>query len=74
MTTENHGRLWDVKDVAAYLHTTPHAVYKLVERRAIPHVRLGRKILFDPDTIRAWISDHQVAPADGDCGRRIAAV
>lgn len=62
MTQENGNRLWDVRDVAAYLHTTAHGVYKLVERRVIPHVRLGRKVLFDPDVIRSWINQHLVTP------------
>jgi excisionase family DNA binding protein len=47
--------LWNVRDAAEYLKTTPQGVYKLVERRQIPHVRLGKRVLFDPKKIRAWI-------------------
>lgn len=69
MTTEIHSRLWSVEDLAGYLHTTRHGVYKLVERRQIPHIRLGRKILFDPAIVRAWLNDHLVNPDSPDCLR-----
>ena len=62
MTQENGNRLWNVRDLATFLATSAHAVYKLVERRQVPFVRLGRKILFDPDIIRTWINQHAVTP------------
>lgn len=55
--------LWDVAAVGAYLNTTREAVYKLVERRQIPHIRLGRKILFHPAKIRKWLEEHEVEAA-----------
>jgi excisionase family DNA binding protein len=55
--------LWDVAEAAAFLKTTVQGIYKLVERRSIPHVRLGRRLLFDPSEIRAWVDRHRV-PAD----------
>jgi excisionase family DNA binding protein len=55
--------LWGVAETAAFLKTTVHGIYKLVERRSIPHVRLGRRRLFDPAEIRAWVDRHRV-PAD----------
>lgn len=66
MTNES---LWNVRDLAAFLATSAHAVYKLVERRQIPHIRLGCKILFDPNAIRAWLNDHLVNPHAPDCVR-----
>lgn len=52
--------LWTVQDMAVFLRTTPAAVFKSVERRQIPHIRLGRRILFDPAAVREWLGRHQV--------------
>jgi len=62
MNEQTTDRLWNVRDLASYLHTTEHAVYKLVERRQVPVIRLGRKILFHPKAIRAWLAEQAVAP------------
>ncbi len=59
---EESARLWNVRQAADYLNTTAHGVYKLVERRQIPYVRLGRKVLFDPSIVRHWIAQHVIPP------------
>lgn len=55
--------LWNVKDLCAFLKTSTNAVYKLVERKQVPHIRLNRKVLFDPQTIRNWLHQHAVRNA-----------
>ena len=55
--------LWTVGDLALFLKISPNAAYKLVERRRIPHIRLNRKVLFDPQTIRNWLNQHAVKSA-----------
>lgn len=55
--------LWTVADLAQFLKISPNAVYKLVERRQVPHIRLNRKVLFDPQTIRNWLNQHSVKSA-----------
>jgi excisionase family DNA binding protein len=55
--------LWSVQDAAAYLKTTSGAIYKLVERRRIPHIRLGRRLLFDGKKLHDWIAGNQI-PAE----------
>jgi excisionase family DNA binding protein len=52
--------LWTVSDLARFLKISPNAAYKLVERHQVPHIRLRRKVLFDPQTIRNWIGQHMV--------------
>lgn len=52
--------LWTVKELATFLSVSPNAAYKLVERRVVPHIRIQRKVLFDPQTIRNWLSQHTV--------------
>ena len=47
-----------VADVAAWLRTSPQAVYILVARCQIPGVvRLGRRILFDERELLLWINE-----------------
>lgn len=48
--------LWTVKDVARLLKASPSWVYKNAERGAIPCVRLGALLRFDPAVIRAWLA------------------
>jgi predicted DNA-binding transcriptional regulator AlpA len=55
--------LWNVKDLCSFLKTSANAVYKLVERKQVPHIRLNRKVLFDPQTIRNWLNQHAVKNA-----------
>jgi hypothetical protein len=55
--------LWTVSDLARFLKISPNAAYKLVERRQVPHIRLNRKVLFDPQTIRNWLNQHVVKSA-----------
>ncbi len=55
--------LWTVRDLAAFLQVSENAVYKLVERKQVPHIRFNRKVLFDPQAIRIWVNQHTVKSA-----------
>jgi len=55
--------LWSVIEVALFLNASRDAIYKLVERKQIPHIRLGRKIVFDPVRIRKWLEAHAIEAA-----------
>ena len=49
--------LWTVEDVMAYLTLSSDTmIYRLVSESAIPHIRLGKKLLrFDPTAIENWL-------------------
>jgi excisionase family DNA binding protein len=49
-------QLWLVDDVAQYLRISKDEVYRLVARRAIPHIRVFRRkgIRFHPDAVEDW--------------------
>ncbi len=56
--------LWTVGDAAEFLKTTSAAVYKMVERRQIPHIRLGdRKLRSDPVVLRDWVRQNAIKVA-----------
>ncbi len=44
-----------VDELAAALGITPNAVYLLVARRKIPSRKVGRRRMFDPQEIAAWL-------------------
>ena len=45
----------DVAGAAAYLSTTPKAIYHQVERGKLPYHRAGGRLLFDRAELRAWV-------------------
>ena len=47
--------------VSARLGLSRGRVYELVSDEAIPHIRIGRSILFDPERIETWIEAQSVA-------------
>ena len=56
--------LMTVLEVAAYLNKTPSAIYTMVARRLIPHIRDGVSIRFDPVDIKSWVDGRKVQPID----------
>jgi excisionase family DNA binding protein len=51
--------LWDVGCVAAYLHLSVHAIYRMTAKKAgvrIPHIRLGSKLRFRRVDVDRWLS------------------
>jgi excisionase family DNA binding protein len=48
--------LLTVDDVAAFLRTTRHAVYAMVEREQLPRpFRVGRRLLIRRDELLDWL-------------------
>ena len=49
--------LWNVKELADFLHVRPLRVYELVNSGQIPFTRIGvRQLRFDPVAIREWLA------------------
>ncbi|GGQ78532.1 helix-turn-helix domain-containing protein [Couchioplanes azureus] len=49
------------EEVAQLLRSTPRFVRRLVAERRIAYVKSGRKVLFEPVAVRAYIDSHRVA-------------
>jgi excisionase family DNA binding protein len=58
--TLDHRRLLTRAEAADYLATTERHVRELWARRAIPAVRVGSLIRFDPCDLDAWIESNRV--------------
>ncbi len=52
-------RLLRVKEAAAYLSTTPWFIRSLVWAKSIPHVRLGKRILFDRADLDRYVDQQK---------------
>ena len=57
--------LMTVKEVATMLRVSPQTLYKMLEQRNIPAVKIGNQWRFDPDQIRDWIREQGLAQNAG---------
>lgn len=58
-----HGRcnhLMDISEVAVYLNMKASTLYSYVERKQIPHVRIGKLIRFNRRQIDSWLASLSV--------------
>lgn len=51
-------------DAARALGIGKRKLWELTNRRLVPHVRIGRKLLYPVDELRAWLAE-QAAQASG---------
>ena len=59
---ENRG-LVNVETAAEILGIRVSTLYTWCEHQRVPHVRLGRALRFDLNTLSEWIDQHTVHPA-----------
>jgi excisionase family DNA binding protein len=52
-----NGDILDVAEAAALLKVSKETIYKRVRDNAIPHARLGRKLLFHRQSLIQWVAD-----------------
>ena len=63
MSRADAQRYMDVKEVAEYTRSTPLSVRQQVHLRQIPHLKRGRRVLFDRLEIDAWLERQRVVAA-----------
>ena len=51
-------RFLTIKETSEYLNLSTSLLYKLVERKQVPHTRIGRKILFDRQRLERFIDEN----------------
>lgn len=57
-------RFLTVKECAEYLNISVHYLYRKVELKQIPHVRLGRAIRFDVKKLEKLIEENSIESID----------
>ncbi len=55
-------QLLNNEDAAAMLGISPYSLRGKVLRREVPFVKIGRRVLFDPADLRAFIEAAKVPP------------
>ena len=55
-------RLLTATEVSELLRVPRSTVYELTRSRRIPFLKVGRRTLFDPDVLRAWIAQQTIEP------------
>jgi excisionase family DNA binding protein len=53
-------KLLSVQEIAEYINTTPQYIYKMVHYKKIPHIKLGKKLLFELKIINEWLNKKRV--------------
>ena len=51
-----------VKEVSEYIGIAVDTIYKMVNQRRIPFVKVGRLVKFDQAALDAWLKQHTVMP------------
>ena len=62
---KNIEELWTVDEVAAYLKMSRSSIYTRIGRHsdALPVMRVGSMLRFDPKAVKAWVTAQVVRPA-----------
>ena len=63
MSREVDQRYLDVDQVADYTRSTPMSIRQQVHLKQIPHLKRGRRVLFDKVAIDAWLAQGCVETA-----------
>ncbi|MBL7083231.1 MAG: helix-turn-helix domain-containing protein [Candidatus Aminicenantes bacterium] len=57
-------KLLSLREAGQYLNVSQSLLYKLVETKQIPHLRIGRKILFDLKKLERFIELNSIEVQD----------
>jgi len=55
-------KLLDINEVAEFLGISKDTLYKMVNQRRIPFVKVGRLLRFERAALDAWIRQHAEMP------------
>ena len=59
----------EAREAAEIIGLSEWTVYDLARRREIPHIRLGRRVLFRRTTLLSWLSEREAQSRDKAVGR-----
>ena len=58
--TEDPPRYFTADEVAGYIRSTVLTVRVKTSRREIPHIKIGRRVLYDRERIDQWLAEQAV--------------
>ncbi len=54
--------LLTIDEVSEKIRLKRSTIYKLICMKKIPYLKLGSRVLFDPDRLDEWVQEHNVEP------------
>jgi len=66
--------LLSLKDAARALAVSDRSLWEWTKAGKVPHIRLGRRVLYSPDDLRRWVEGQRQGPdlASGDAAPKIS--
>jgi len=55
-------KMLTLPEAAERLRLSRSTIYHLTSGRAIPHFKIGQRLLFDEEELEAWLERHRVTP------------
>ena len=55
-------RLLSIQEASDYTGLAVNTLYKMVNQRRIPYVKLGSRVRFDVGLLDGWLKQHRVMP------------
>lgn len=52
--------LLNLVQMAERLGVSKHTLYRWVEEKQLPYLRIGRQLRFEPDAIDAWLESRKI--------------
>jgi excisionase family DNA binding protein len=49
-----------VKEVAEFIGVSKDLIYELVRTKQVPHVRIGKRIIFNQESLENWLIKQEV--------------
>ena len=59
---ENRINLIDVETVGKICGVSPKTIHNWVYLRSIPYIKLGRKLMFCPESLQSWLNQKEIKP------------
>lgn len=54
--------LLGAREAASALGICERTLWTLTKSGQVPHIRVGRRVLYDPDDLRAWVKSRRQTP------------
>jgi len=51
-------QIYTVPEVALYLKISKSKLYRMIQRGAIPHIRIGRNVRIKENQLQKWLDDN----------------
>jgi excisionase family DNA binding protein len=50
----------DIDELSRLIHLSKSQLYMMTSTRKLPHLKVGRRVLFDPEQIERWLDTRRV--------------